>query len=74
MTPEITRFIYLILWFILVVCDTIIGKSYIDAYFDADNVDDRKKCIKNLFEGVVSIIAESAFFMMLILRSLMKVG
>ena len=72
MTPEMTRFIYLILWFILVVCDTIIGKSYINAYFDADSVDDKKKCIKNLFECIVSIIVESAFFMMLILRSYVK--
>lgn len=72
MTLEITRFIYLILWIILVVCDTIIGESNINAYFDADNVDDKRKRIKNLFENIVSIIAESAFFMMLILRSYVK--
>ena len=73
MKPEMNGLIYLIMWIILVVCDMILGKSDINAYFDADNVDDKKKCIKNLFEVIVSVIAGSAFFVMLILKSLMEV-
>lgn len=72
MKPEMNGLIYLIMWIILVVCDMILGKSDINAYFDADNVDDKKKCIKNLFEVIVSVIAGSAFFVMLILRSYVK--
>ena len=74
MTPEMNGLIYLIMWIILVVCDMILGKSDINAYFDADNVEGKKKCIKNLFEVIVSVIAGSAFFVMLILKSLMEVG
>lgn len=67
-----TRFIYLIMWIILVVCDMILGKSYINEYFDATKVESKKECLKNLFEVIVTVIAESAFFMMLILRSYVK--
>ena len=74
MTPEMNGLIYLIMWIILVVCDMIIGKSDIDAYFEADKVENKKKCIKNLFEVIVSVIAGSAFFVMMILKSLMEVG
>lgn len=74
MTPEMNGLIYLIMWIILVVCDMILGKSYIDAYFDADKVENKKKCVKQLFEVIVSVIAGSAFFVMMILRSFMEVG
>lgn len=74
MTPETNGLIYLIMWVILVVCDMILGKSYIDAYFEADNIKDKKKCVKQLFEVIVSVIAGSAFFVMLILKSFMQVG
>jgi hypothetical protein len=74
MTPEMNGLIYLIMWIILVVCDMILGKSYIDAYFDAGKVENKKKCVKQLFEVIVSVIAGSAFFVMLILRSIMEVG
>lgn len=74
MTPEMNGLIYLIMWIILVLCDIFLGKVYINEYFDADNVDDKKKCIKILFEVIVSVIAGSAFFVMMILKSLMEVG
>lgn len=74
MTPGMNALIFLIIWIILVVCNMILGKSYIDAYFDADDVQYKKKCIKNLFEVIVSVIAGSAFFVMMILKSLMEVG
>lgn len=74
MTPEMNGLIYLIMWIILVLCDIFLGKTYINNYFDADDVQYKKKCIKNLFEVIVSVIAGSAFFVMLILKSLMKVG
>lgn len=64
---ETYAFIYLILWVILVLCDIFIGKSYINAYFDANEDDKKKKCIKVLFEIIVSVIAGSVFFAMLIL-------
>ena len=60
-------FIYLILWAILVLCDIFIGKSYINEYFDSNKDDNKKDCIKKLFEVVVSVIAGSVFFAMLIL-------
>lgn len=74
MTPEMNGLIYLIMWTILVLCDIFLGKVYINEYFDADNVDDKKKCIKFLFEVIVSVIAGSAFFVMMILKSLMEAG
>lgn len=74
MTPEMNGFIYLIMWIILVLCDIFLGKTCINDYFDADDVQYKKKCIKNLFEVIVSVIAGSAFFVMMILRSLMEVG
>ncbi len=74
MTPEMNGLIYLIMWIILVLCDIFLGKYYINDYFDADDVQYKKKCIKNLFEVIVSVIAGSAFFVMMILKSLMKVG
>ena len=74
MTSEMSGLIYLIMWIILVVCDMILGKSYIDAYLDADKVENKKKCVKQLFEVIVSVIAGSAFFVMMILKSLMEVG
>lgn len=74
MTPEMTRFIYLIMWIILVVCDMILGKSYINEYFDATKVENKKECLKNLFEVIVTVIAGSAFFVMMILKSLIEVG
>ena len=58
--------IYLTMWIVLVLCDIFLGKSYINAYFDADD-DKKKKCIKVLFEVIVSVIAGSVFFAMLIL-------
>ena len=57
MAPEMNGPIYLIMWVILVLCDIFLGKVYINDYFDADDVQYKKKCIKNLFEIVVSIIA-----------------
>ena len=74
MTPEMNRFIYLIMWIILVVCDILLGKSNIDEYFNADKVENKKKCVKQLFEVVISVIAGSAFFVMMILRSFMEAG
>ena len=74
MTPDMKGLIYLIMWVILVMCDIFLGKTYINDYFDADDVQYKKKCIKNLFEVIVSIIAGSAFFVMMILMSLMEVG
>lgn len=69
MTPETNRFIYLIMWIILVVCDILLGKSDIDAYFDVDKIENKKKCVKQLFEVVTSVIAGSAFFVTMILKS-----
>lgn len=66
--------IYLILWIILVLCDIFLGKSYINAYFDSDKGDNKKECIKKLFEVIVSVIAGSVFFAMLILKSFICVG
>lgn len=71
---ETYAFIYLILWIILVLCDIFIGKSYINAYFDSDKDVNKKKCIKVLFEVLVSVIAGSVFFAMLILMSLISMG
>ena len=65
--------IYLIMWIILVLCDIFLGKSYINAYFDADKDANKKDCIKSLFEIIVSVIAGSVFFAMLILKSLIGV-
>lgn len=61
--------IYLIMWIILVLCDIFLGKSYINEYFDADKDINKKDCIKSLFEIIVSVIAGSVFFAMLILKS-----
>lgn len=74
MTPEMNGLIYLIMWIILVLCDIFLGKYYINDYFDADKVENKKKCVKQLFEVIVSVIAGSAFFVMMILKSLMEVG
>ena len=71
---ETYAFIYLILWIILMLCDIFLGKSYINAYFDADKDDKKKECIKALFEVLVSVIAGSVFFAMLILKSFICVG
>lgn len=73
-TPEMNGLIYLIMWIILVLCDIFLGKIHINDYFDADDPQCKKKCIKNLFEVIVSVIAGSAFFVMMILKSLMEVG
>lgn len=74
MTPEMNGLIYLIMWVILVLCDIFLGKAYINEYFDSDDVQYKKKCVKTLFEVIVSVIAGSAFFVMMILKSLMEVG
>ena len=66
-------FIYLIMWVIFVFCDIFLGKSYINAYFDSDKDDNKKECIKVLFEVIVSVIAGSVFFAMLIMKSLIGV-
>ena len=71
MKPET---IFLIMWIILVLCDIFLGKTYINDYFDADDVQYKKKCIKQLFEVIVTVIAGSVFFAMMILKSLMEVG
>ena len=73
MTPETKGLIFLIMWIILVLCDILLGKIYINNYFDTDDVQYKKECIKNLFEVIVSVIAGSAFFVMMILMSLMEV-
>ena len=54
--------IYLTMWIILVLCCIFLGKSYINAYFDADKDVNKKDCIKVLFEIIVSVIAGSVFF------------
>ena len=74
MTPETNGLIFLIMWIILVLCNIFLGKNYINDYFDADDVQYKKKCVKNLFEVVVTVIAGSVFFAMMILKSLMEVG
>ena len=74
MTPEKNGLIFLIMWIILVLCDVFLGKTYINDYFDADKVENKKECIKKLFEVVVTVVAGSVFFAMMILKSLMEVG
>ena len=43
MAPEMNGPIYLIMWVILVLCDIFLGKVYINDYFDADDVQYKKK-------------------------------
>ena len=74
MKPETNVLIYLIMWIILVVCDIFLGKIYINDYFDANDAKGKKECTNKLFEVVVSLIAGSVFFAMMILKSLMEVG
>ena len=59
---------YLILWIVLSMFNLFIGKHYVNDYFNTDDKETKKKCVKEVFEIIMVTIYMSVFLAMLIIK------